>query len=200
MEKERQGKAIANVFTILMRTAVAPAFTFPKGGLAMRAVSSCLDALGGEVSNERIVDFCICQVYAISRFEAVYLNRWRVSHSFGLKALERFAASRQASRYYEDRWLKRHGLSRDTLLSFIRDRREHPLFRYVFPRYEEATKKRVLNTTVGYYICGVSTLLWTPFSPVCRQCVHVESCRERTRINYPELYRIRTEEYNNINE
>lgn len=195
---------MAKVFSILMRTAVTAAFTFPKGGIATRAVSSCLGVLDGhcqrETSDERIVDFCVCQVYAISRFDAVYLKRWKVSHSFGQKALERFAANQQATRYYEDRWLRKYGLSRGVLVSYIRDRREHPLFRYVFPRYEEVTKERALNTTVGYYICGISTLLWTPFSPACQQCCHAEACRERTRLNYPELYRIRTEEYNNRNE
>ena len=199
MEKERQDKAITIIFTILMRTAVAPAFAFPKGGVARRAVRSCLEILEsyyGEISNERIVDFCICQVHAVSRFDQAYLRRWKVIHSFGRKALERFTGNKRIHRYYEDRWLQQHGLSRETLSSLIRDRREHPLFRYIFPEYEEVTKRRALSTAVGYYICGVSTLLWSPFSPACQKCRNADICNKRTQMNYPELYRIRMEEYN----
>lgn len=190
---------MTGVFSILMRAAVAPVFTFPKGGVAMRAVRSCLEMLEdyyGEISPERIVDFCTCQVHAISRFDQAYLRRWKVTHSFGKKAMERFTGNKQMHRYYEDRWLQENKLSRSILLPLIRDRREHPLARYIFPEYEEPTKRRALSTSAGYYICGISTLLWTPFSPACQRCRHAESCIGRTQLNYPELYRIRVEEYN----
>ena len=84
----------------------------------------------------------------------------------------------------------------DRLLALIADRRKHPLYKFIFPQYEESTKSRALNTDVGYYICGQSTLLWTPFSVSCQQCVKAEACKQRTRQAYPELYRIRTEEFN----
>ncbi len=53
----------------------------------------------------------------------------------------------------------------------------------------------MLSTEVGYYICGASTLLWTPFSPACRACIRAALCRKRTEMIYGELYRIRMEEY-----
>lgn len=200
MEKERKIKAITSIFSTLMKSAVAPAFTFPKGGIATRAVSSCLEILEetyqGQVSNERIVDFCICQVHALSRFSKDYYGKWKVTHSFGKKAIERFKGNKQVHRYYEDKWLKEHKLSRGVLLLEIQDRREHPLAPYIFPQHEEGTKKRALSTPVGYYICGISTLLYTPFSPACRNCRKAKECIERTRMNFPELYRIRMEKYN----
>ena len=64
------------------------------------------------------------------------------------------------------------------------------------PEYEETTKRRALSTTIGYYICASSTLLWNPFSPSCQRCTKKEVCLERTRLNYPELYRLRIEEFN----
>lgn len=200
MEKERKIRAITNIFSILMKTTVAPAFIFPKGGIATRAVSSCLEVLeeiyNGQVSNERIIDFCICQVHAISRFEKGYYAKWKVTHSFGKKAIERFKGNKQVHKHYEDKWLKEYKLSRGALLMEIQDRREHPLNAYIFPQHEESTKKRGLSTPVGYYICGISTLLYTPFSLACRNCCNAKKCIERTIKIFPELYRIRMEKYN----
>ena len=120
---------------------------------------------GGILSDERLADFCICQVHTISRFDAEYLaRRWVPSHSFGRKARE------------------------------LKDRREHPLWQFLDPVYEENTKCRVVNTPVGYYVCGISTLLWNPFSAACRRCSRSEQCRRRTAARYPELYRLRIEE------
>ncbi|UYI66170.1 MAG: hypothetical protein OGM04_12330 [Bacteroides ovatus] len=198
---ENGNKAFITAFSFLIQNSIMPAFAFPKGGIATRAVSSCMETLGemysGGISEERIVDYCTCQAYAISRFDNSYLrNRWKVPHSFGKKAVERFLANRRSNRYYEDKWLNATGTSRKELLELIKDRKQHPLFRYVNPEYEETTKRRALSTTIGYYICASSTLLWNPFSPSCQRCTKKEVCLERTRLNYPELYRLRIEEFN----
>lgn len=198
---ENGNKDIITVFSFLIQNSIMPTFTFPKGGIAIRVISSCLEMLGGvyseEISDERVVDYCTCQVYTISRFDNSYLRiRWKVTHSFGKKAVERFLANKRSNRYYEDKWLRAIGTSRNELLGLIKDRKQHPLFRYVNPEYEETTKSRALSTTVGYYICASSTLLWNPFSPSCQACTKKEACMERTRLNYPELYRLRIEEFN----
>lgn len=190
---------MVRAFTLLMRRAVAPSFTFPGGGTAMRSVGTCIKALQaryGALERERIADYCICQVYALSRFGTEYLSRWRAPHSFGVKAQDRFAAASRGKRYWEDRWLKQAGLTRGEVARAIEDRRKHPLYRFIYPEYEEATKSRLLSSEVGYYICGASTLLWTPFSPSCRACTLADACRRRTQKLYGELYRIRIEEYN----
>ena len=199
MERDVKIRAAVALFEGLVRRTVDAAFRFPAGGAARRAVAECLRALrsagGGECSDERLADFCICQVYALSRFDAEYLpRRWRPSHSFGPKARERFAASTPQRRYWEDRWLQRAGLARTALPALVRERREHPLWPYLDPAYEEHTKRRVLNTPVGYYVCGISTLLWNPFSACCAACTKVPLCRRRTAARYPELYRLRCEE------
>lgn len=189
---------MVRAFTGLMRRTVAASFTFPGGGAALRTVGGCVKALEknhGALERERIADFCICQVYALSRFGKEYLSRWRVSHSFGTKAQERFAGTTKGKRYWEDRWLTAAGLNRGDVVRWIEDRRQHPLYRFIYPEYEEATKRRMLSTQVGYYICGASTLLWTPFSPACRACGLAGACRKRTEMLYGELYRIRIEQY-----
>lgn len=195
-EKKTKDKEMTKVFTFLMKR-VYPGFTFPGGGAAQRTVASCAASLesSGELSIERLVDFCICQVYAVSYFGEGYRGHWRVSHSFGKRALRRFAQRKREVRYYEDKWLQKNELSREMLCELIRDRSCHPQAKFIYPQYEDRTKKRLLGTVLGYYICGASTLLWTPFSPVCASCPKAIACEQRTRTIYPELYRIRMEEF-----
>ena len=199
MERPEQIKSILRVFTVLMKQ-LSPRFSFPKGGVATKAVSSCLDSLEATyspgLSPERIVDYCVCQVYAASRFDGEYaIGKWKVSHSFGKKALERFKETGKAKKYYEDKWLRECSLSRPILLALIENKKRHPLFKFIYPDYEDVTKMRMVSSEVGYYICAVSTLLWTPFSPACRNCLKADLCKERTRSRFPELYRIRLEEF-----
>lgn len=198
MGKPGKNECCRRIFTLLMRQTGWKGFSFPGGGLSDRTVSDCLDTLRkqyGEIGPERLVDFCVCQGYATSGYGEEYHRRWKVSHSFGGKAVSRFAGSNAARRYHEDCWLKEYGLSRSVLQACIADRSEHPYLRFIYPEYEEHTKRRLLSTRAGYAVCALSTLLWTPFSPACRACRSVNACRERTREVFPELYRIRCEEW-----
>lgn len=164
--------------------------------MAERAVSTCLAALEkqyGELNEERLVDFCICQAYALSGYGQEYHSRWKVSHSFGKKALGRFRGNHAGCRYYENLWLQENGVSRYTLQASIADRSIHPFRCFIYPEYEDHTKSRLLSTDAGFAVCGLSTLLWTPFSPACQKCQQCESCRKRTERCFPELYRLRLE-------
>lgn len=195
---QEKSKLMSRLFTVLMRRCVCPRFVFPGGKVAERRVDACLDYLTvyyGMAGVERLVDFCICQVYAVSKFSPDYLLKWKLSHSFGERACVRFVTRKPGQKYYEDRWLRSYGLDREQLRAIVEDRRVHPFYRFIYPVWEEHTKRRAVSTEAGYYICGVSTLLWTPFSVVCRSCLLSEDCRARTQRLYPELYRIRVAEY-----
>ena len=199
MERNARIRGTVALFELLIRRLLDASFRFPGGEASRRVVGDCLDKLdrqcGGELSEERLADFCLCQAHVISRFEKDYLQRrWSASHSFGPKARERFSSSTPQRRYHEDRWLAAAGLSRAQLPALVRDRREHPLWQFVDPAYEEGTKNHVVDTPVCYYVCGFSTLLWNPFSAACRRCTRTERCRKRTAARYPELYRLRCEE------
>lgn len=192
MERDAWNDNSRRLFTRLVRATLWPDFVFPAGGRAGRVLSVCFDRLA-PVSAERLADFCICQVHAISGFGGDYRRRWDVSHSFGDKAVNRYLQAGRQSRYYEERWLKRFSLSREELAASVEDRSRHPFARFVYPEYEETTKRRLLSTEAGYAVCGMSTLLWTPFSPACLRCAHADRCRRRTASLYHELYRIRCE-------
>ena len=197
METARHSYA-EKVFSFLMREMVEPSFRFPGGGMAQRQIADCLEMLDdgtGSLSRDKIVDFCVCQVHIVAFYGRGYLAKWNASHSFGKKARERFSRSGQRQRYYEDRWLRGKGLSRAALLDLFRDRSVHPLAKFIYPESEDRTKKRHRGSEAGLYICSVSTLMWTPFSPVCAACPNGEACRDMTSRRYPELYRIRVEEH-----
>jgi hypothetical protein len=187
MEREGRINAAIRIFSFLMQKTVSPAFSFPGGKLDSDRVFACVDTL----PEERIVDYCVCQIYAVSRFGADYLRKWNASHSFGQKAVKRFEENH--AQYHEDKWLQRYGLSRNGLLVLFPGK--HPLQKFIFPGYEEITKRRMQNTEVGFYICLVSTLLWTPFSPACIKCRYSEKCRKITKQKYPGLFRLRVETY-----
>lgn len=194
-------KMMVDVFSLLMQSTIKKSFSFPGGGISQKIVSSCIEALESEclngLSRERIIDFCICQVYALSEFGPSYLKNWKVSHSFGKKAIERYRKTGSGKKYYEDKWLKKAGLNRENILNLFQDRRKHPLYKFIFPEFEEHTKLRMYNSEVGFYICQISTLLWTPFSSLCLGCKHQQRCIEALKLKFSELYRIRIEEYNN---
>lgn len=192
MERDEWRNNGRRLFTLLVRTTLWADFVFPAGGRSDRVLDSCFDSLA-PVSAERLADFCVCQVRAMCAFGAEYRRRWDVSHSFGKKAVERYLQADRRRRYYEDRWLKSFSLSRGELAVLAEDRSRHPFAKFIFPEYEETTKRRLLSTEAGYAVCGMSTLLWTPFSPSCRQCGHSARCRRRTASLYHELYRIRCE-------
>ena len=191
----RRNRWVGRLFTLLVCRTLDEGFRFPGGELARRAVDGCMETLSGGAeapAREKVVDFCICQVYTLT-FDAKMLRGWAPAHSFGKKALERFARNTPAHRYWEDRWLERHGLSRGGLLHEVRDRSLHPLAKFLYPEYEDTTKRRRIGTEAGLYVCCLSTLLWTPLSPVCQECAMAGKCREMTRERYPELYRLRVE-------
>lgn len=201
MEKQERNKLSIRIFSFLMEQCITSHFSFPGGHVSMQCVSTGLDRIEAwgctQLGYEKLIDYCICQVYAISHFEKEYLLKWKASHSFGKKAIERFQNSTPQKRYFEDRWLERYALSRNSLLWYFRDQKEHPLFKFIYPQYEERTKGRLYNKETGYLICQLSTLLYTPFSRYCRGCLYAARCIEVTKKKYPELYRIRMEAFNN---
>ena len=112
-------------------------------------------------------------------------------HIFSGEKKKRSSRSKQ---YMEDQGLSEANLTRAYLNSLI-CKKEHPQSKYIYMPSEECTKKRSINTDIGFLICSTSTLMWSPFSPACQICTNVEKCKKETAIKYPELYRIRLEEY-----
>lgn len=199
MERNEWINGCRRVFTRLVKDTLWRDFVLPGGGKVERCIGNCYDMLHksvGTISPERLADYCICQVYAISRYDVTYRRRWNITHSFGEKAVGRYLEPTCMRQLYEDRWLRGFGLCRNDFSLMAGDHSKHPLAVFIYPEYEEHTKRRLLSTEVGYIICGASTLMWTPFSPTCTKCSNASLCRRRTEKVHHELYRIRCEAWN----
>lgn len=197
MEKQEKINLTIRIFTYLMRETIRKSYVFPNGGITKRTMISYVEALES-IHNDglcegRIVDYCICQVYEARKYSELLLKRWNASYSFGKKAIQRYCQNTNGKRYYEDVWLKGYNISRDSLIALL-VKKEHPLQKFINPEYEERTKQRMLNSEVGFYICQISTLLWTPLSESCKNCKNNERCIKILKSKYPELYRLRMEE------
>ena len=198
MEKEeRLAKKIKTVYAEITKRLVDPTFTFPEGGKADRQlfqfIAEFTKICGGEFNTSRLVDYCVFQTHK-NRNAAFQRNL--APKAFGATAIQKYLSmsSKQKS-YMEDQWLSEAQLTRAYLNSLICKKGEHPQKKYIYMPSEEGTKKRCVNTDIGFVICSTSTLMWSPFSPTCQQCKNANMCQKETANKYPELYRIRLEEY-----
>lgn len=172
--------------------------TSTDSGVTRRLLGNCLTSINGGVdykegiSDVKIVDFCINLVYRLSRVQKKNIDFYKERQIFGKSNINKYLSAPDGVRHYERQFLKDIGVSKNELLMLIVDRDKHPLAKYVHVRYDERTKSRALNTNYGYYLCGKSTLLWSPTSEACSKCIYVEECKVRTKNTHPEIYRLRT--------
>lgn len=206
MEKnELRIKQTLLVFSTIIQTAINPSFKVSGGGKTVRVVEEWLTAMDkkfGEISGDRIVDYCVCQGYYISQLKDDYTEvNWDITHSFSSsgRSFERYSNTKKQIKYYEDQWLLSNGMSRKQLSKNTTDTSKHPLSKYIYPLYEDRDKERLLSTDAGYFMCEKTSTLYTPFSPVCQKCTSQKLCIERTKLFYPELYRVRMEAWNQNN-
>lgn len=191
MANELQIHQVKKVFTTIAVKLLNPDFKFSKGGATTRTLASFIDLMEkefGSLTPGRIVDFCVCAAHA-------FRNRpkWTINVIFGKASIKRLKENTQGTRYYEDQWLSSVSLNRQNLVALIADRSVHPYAKFIYVASEEQTKRRMLNSDVGYIICQTSTLRWSPLSKACSECNVVEKCKKELQKRIPELYRIRME-------
>lgn len=185
------------MYAEIIRKLIVHDFEFPKGGRVDRQLSQFIQRFeklcGGDFNTARLVDYCVFQTH--KNRQSPY-QRTLATSSFGVTAFKKYQSlSSKRKTYVEDRWLEEGGLTRALLRGLIDDRREHPQAKYVYMAAEESTKNRFHNTEMGYALCQASTLMWSPLSDACQRCRHTGHCKEETERRYPELYRLRQEEY-----
>lgn len=190
MANEKLINDTITVYTEIFRRLIKPDFNIKKGGSNLKKISKFLELFEkefGAITNERLVDFCVAIAY-------FYRNRqFQVGSLFSQSAINRMKTNAHGTKFYEDKWLKKEKLSRILLINMIKDRESHPHAKYIYMPSEETTKQRMLNLEVGFTICQVSTLGWSPLSPTCQQCKFVEECKAETHKKFPELFRLRNE-------
>lgn len=150
------------------------------------------------MADDRIVDFVVYQIYRYRDMIADYPNtRWQLSWCFSNNAVEKYKAQflsedgKSGMNWYIDQWLKDGRMDRQMLADMLAEPTGHKLAKYIYIEAEECTKKRFLNTEMGYMLCLMSTTGWTPKSPTCKQCLNASQCMEESARKYPEIVRLR---------
>lgn len=194
----RQTKQIRRLYTEIVRATGDTLFRFPEGGKANETLARFVEemgkASGGQLSTERMVDYCVFQIHKNRNSSQ---NRNTAVNAFGTTAMKKYREmTSKGKTWAEDTWMKEYGLDRARLAArFPMNRQEHPLDKFIYMAAEEGTKNRFLGTGQGALICATATLMWSPFSEACRRCRNAEDCEKETAAAYPELYRIRKEAY-----
>lgn len=152
--------------------------------------------------DSRIIDFIVYQLYRRRdcryRFTAVDLFSCRAADKYEYQFIGPNA--KPGMNYYIDLWLQGGGLTRAKLTKMIEDKKPTQISQYVYIASEETIKRRFFNTPGGYMLCQNSTTGYAPRSEACRECDFKEHCCEQTERKYPELMRLRTQEYKNYGE
>lgn len=194
--EEHLKKKIRTIYTEIMRRLIDHEFAFPVGGKTNIQLSKFIQQFtvfcGGQFNDERLVDYCVFQIHKNRNGK---FQKSLATNAFGQTAFNKYKTmAGKSKKYVEDKWMAEKQLDRTYLVRLIADK-EHPLAKYVYMPSEESTKRRFVNTETGLVLCGVSTLMWSPFSQTCGMCNNQSECKRITKEKYPELYRLRTEEY-----
>lgn len=155
----------------------------------LKGISSSSDVDGVSVSN--IVNYCVYNANRMMKMSSSALSIFKYNHIFGATGVKRYKASPSGARYFEDLFLVEIGVTRKELVLLISDADKHPLFNFIYPKYEDMIKRRFFNTTAGRLLCERSTTLYAPQSPYCSKCDFADSCREKLKDFNAELHRIR---------
>lgn len=165
------------------------------GGLT-RVANACLKGISSsndenEVSVGNIVNYCVYNVNRMMKMSSSAISIFKYNHIFGATGVKRYKESPSGARYFEDLFLESINITRQELVLLISDSKEHPLFKYIYPKYEDIVKRRFFNTTAGRLLCERSTTLYAPKSPYCNKCNYAEGCKEKLKEFNSELHRIR---------
>lgn len=168
--------------------------SFPGGGKDMRMMENFVNLLSkeyGNVSNERIVDYCV----SLLHYRQDTPRTLTINLVFGKASIDKYKRFNKGKRFFEDKWLQEYGLERTQLLKLIKERTKHSLSKYIYIEAEDVTKSRSVKLWLGPSFCERTTTLFTPFSPICQDCKMKEECIENTKRLFPELYRIRMDKW-----
>lgn len=149
----------------------------------------------GSVIVERLVDIAVFieYYYREERLGFVgYLTQMRQKYSEQM--IDRYRQRNGSMVYYEDEWLQRYGLSRQSLRTLEGTPRTDEI-RALDTTFEDSSRKRFFNTTMGFVYCHSHTSGWEPNSRLCQSCKFAERCKTDLRNSNPSLLMQREQAY-----
>ena len=109
MENERWVRNTIVVYSEIIKK-IDPSFKLSKGGATIRTITNFLKLLKDEyggISAERIVDYCVCNLYAFRQ-----RSTWNIKSILGPSGIERLNNNKRGNIYYENKWLNELSLDR----------------------------------------------------------------------------------------
>lgn len=195
--EERIQRIIKGIYTEIMKKTIDRNFSFPEGDKMSSQLSQYISKFAqqqcaGSLNYNRITDYIIFQIHRNSNGK--FQNKLAYS-AFGSTAMSKYKSmSSKSLNCVEDKWLDAHGLNRVSLYPKISNGRTHPLAKFSYMPSEDHTKERYQGTGAEIAVCSSSTLMWSPLSPICRNCKFQNECKDITEKKYPEIFRLRVEE------
>lgn len=190
---EQLSRKVLAMTTLLCKRMKAPRPAYSTGWRTFATMTAWLDGLfrhyGSREDYETITDYCIWAVYMRRNIKTEALS---LEAYFPKDGFEKFKEADEDSVVNAARWIKRGGVSRSNLRELVNiSEEEHPMAIYIFHKCDDFTKDRLLNLKAGFLNCQIGTLLWSPLSDPCNECVFADECKKGLQATYPELYRLR---------
>lgn len=202
---EKQTERLIRMFSRLVFLTIDRKWRFPTTyrGYAASGVSRFMTRLYplDEEPSARIVDFVVYQVYRFREVIAEPNSRFQVTWCFSDNAIEKYRKQfiedegKSGITYYIDRWLSSFSIDRGRLMEIMEPPKENPMRKFIYLQCEDQARSRLHNTEAGYMLCQLRTTGWAPRSALCSSCGFAERCKADTERKYPELTRLRQQDY-----
>lgn len=205
MESQRQAIRVLSAINKVITILIGDGYKIPGGGQSLAVVERGIKRINqvlfpySDMADGRIIDYIVYFLYLKRE------PRWRftVNDMFGDYAISKYRNQfmsddgKTGINYYIDQWLRDGGFTRSSLTKLIEKPKPHKMSKFIYMESEELIKKRFLNTDMGYMLCQSSTTGWAPRSRQCQICKNSSQCIYVTEQKYPELIRLRRQEFEN---
>lgn len=205
MESQRQAIRVRSAINKIILTLIGKEFKIPDGGQSLAVVEQGIKKINqalypySNMADDRIIDYLVYFLYLKRE------PRWRftVNDIFSDYAISRYRQQfmsengKSGINYYINQWLDGGNLTRAALTKMIEKPKPHKMSKFIYLESEDLIKRRFFDTDMGYMLCQLSTMGWAPRSKWCQVCINASKCICATERKYPELIRLRRQDYQN---
>lgn len=205
MESHKQAIRVRSAINKIIITLIGSGYKVPDGGQSLAVIEQGIKKINqslfpySDMADDRIIDYLVYFLYLKRE------PRWRftINDFFSDYAISKYRQQfmsengKTGINYYINQWLDDGELSRASLTKMIEEPKPHKMSKFIYMESEELIKKRFINTDMGYMLCQRSTTGWAPRSYYCQICKNSSQCICATEQKYPELIRLRRQDYEN---
>ena len=205
MESYKQAIRVRSAINKIIITLIGKGYKISDGGQSLVVIEQGIKKINqslfpySDMADDRIIDYIVYFLYLKRE------PRWRftIDDFFSDYVISRYKQQfmsdngKAGINYYINQWLDDGELSRASLTKMIEKPKPHKMSKFIYMESEELIKKRFINTDMGYMLCQRSTTGWAPRSHCCQTCKNSSQCICATERKYPELIRLRRQDYEN---